>query len=160
MRLAALNTLPPGDAAAEFMRCCGSTRWARTMAAARPFASIEALAATADRVWRSLERADWLEAFAAHPRIGERATSSWSAEEQAGASATAAETSGALTRGNRDYEERFGYIFLVCATGKSAREMLDILTSRLRNSPDDELHVAAEEQRRITALRLRKLVTG
>jgi 2-oxo-4-hydroxy-4-carboxy-5-ureidoimidazoline decarboxylase len=160
VRLTALNTLPPGDAAAEFMRCCGSTRWAQTMAAARPFASIEALEAAADRVWRSLERADWLEAFAAHPRIGERATSPWSAEEQAGASAAAAEISGALTRGNRHYEERFGYIFLVCATGKSAREMLDILTSRLRNSPDDELHVAAEEQRRITALRLRKLVTG
>jgi 2-oxo-4-hydroxy-4-carboxy-5-ureidoimidazoline decarboxylase len=158
--LADLNALSADHAEAEFRRCCGSTRWATAMAAARPFATVPALLGEADRVGSSLGRPDWLEAFAAHPRLGEPATSAWSAEEQAGASSAAAQVREALARGNEAYEHRFGYIFLVCATGKSAAEMLDILDKRLRNAPDDELRVAADEQRRITKLRLQKLVTG
>lgn len=165
MTLAELNALGPAAAETRFLRCCGSSRWARKMAAARPFASAAALTAEADRAWSSLDPADWLEAFAAHPRIGAETRdtggtmSRWSAEEQAGASSATKETRDALLGGNQAYERRFGYIFLVCATGKSAREMLVILSGRLQNSPEDELRVAADEQRKITALRLQKLVT-
>lgn len=130
------------------------------MAAARPFATRTALAGEADRSWSSLGSADWLEAFAEHPRIGERPTSAWSAQEQAGVSSAAAQVREALARGNDAYEQRFGYTFLVCATGKSAEAMLEILNRRLRNAPDDELRVAAEELRRITERRLQKLVTA
>ena len=125
----------------------------------RPFANIDVLAAVAQRLWWSLAVADWLEAFAAHPRIGERAASVWSAQEQARASRTSDEVRERLARGNREYERRFGYTFLVCATDKSAEEILDILERRLHNEPGDELQVAAGEQRKITDLRLMKLVT-
>jgi 2-oxo-4-hydroxy-4-carboxy-5-ureidoimidazoline decarboxylase len=160
MTIDALNTLVPSLAEAEFERCCGSRRWARMMAAERPFANRAVLEAVAQRLWWSLSAADWLEAFAAHPRIGERAHSQWSAEEQAGASGATEEIRSRLAQRNRDYEERFGYTFVVCATGKSAEEMLATLEGRLRNQPDDELQVAADEQRKITTLRLQKLVAG
>jgi OHCU decarboxylase len=164
--LGELNALPAAAAETELLRCCGSLRWAQKMAASRPFASVTALGAEADRIWVSLDPGDWLEAFAAHPRIGERARetrgtpSRWSAEEQSGALSAAKEMTDALARGNEAYERRFGFIFLMCATGKSARGMLDVLNSRLRNAPDEEIRVAAEEQRKIMALRLRKLVTA
>jgi 2-oxo-4-hydroxy-4-carboxy-5-ureidoimidazoline decarboxylase len=157
--LAEINALPAARAEAEFGRCCGSARWRRMMASARPFSTVADLTAHAGRIWWSLDAADWLEAFAAHPPIGGRATSAWSTEEQAGAASATAATRQALADGNRAYEQRFGYAFLVCATGKSAQEMLAILERRLHNRPDDELRTAAEEQRRITALRLEKLVT-
>lgn len=130
------------------------------MTAARPFASLDALLATAERLWWSLQPADWLEAFAAHPRIGERASSAWSAQEQAGAGSAGADVRERLTRDNKAYEDRFGYTFIVSATGRTAAEMLTILERRLENAPDDELQIAAAEQRKITELRLHKWLTS
>ncbi len=161
-----LNSLPPAEAEAELLRCCGSTRWARRMVEERPFASLEDLLAAADRIWWSLEGVDWFEAFSRHPRIGEReapaggsaATAVWSAQEQAGAQRSPEEVRTALAAGNRAYEERFGYTYIVCATGMSGEEMLRILEQRLGNDPDTELRTAAEEQRKITHLRLEKLL--
>ena len=129
------------------------------MAQGRPFASVEEIAAAADTAWWALGRPDWLEAFAAHPQIGGSApASAWSAAEQAGVAGAAERTRHRLAEANREYQARFGYIFIVCATGKSADEMLDLLEGRLRNDPDHELRVAAEEQRKITQLRLTKLL--
>jgi len=159
MRLEDLNELDTPTAERELLRCCGSTQWAREMAAARPFESAEAMAQTSDAIWSTLTRADWLEAFAAHPRIGDRAASSWAATEQAGTANAADEVRARLAAKNHDYEARFGYIFIVCATGQTAEAMLAMLEQRLTNDPDEELHIAAEEQRKITQLRLAKLLT-
>lgn len=164
--LARLNALPAADAEAELLTCCGSRAWARRMAALRPFAGEDALFDAADEVWWALDREDWLEAFRSHPRIGEKKAEAgqtqreqgWSRGEQAGMDAAAEATRRALADGNRAYEERFGHIYLVCATGRSADELLSILTDRLRNEPDAELRVAAGEQAKITRLRLRKLL--
>jgi OHCU decarboxylase len=160
MQLEELNELDEAAAERELLRCCGSTQWAREMAASRPFASAEAMAETSDTIWSSLDRADWLEAFAAHPRIGDRPASSWAAAEQAGASGAPADVLARLATSNRDYEARFGYIFIVCATGQTAEAMLAVLEPRLTNDPDEELHIAAEEQRKITQLRLAKLIAA
>jgi OHCU decarboxylase len=160
MTLVELNLLAPAAAEAELLRCCGSRRWTRLMIGERPFAGSDVLAAAAERIWWSLSAADWLEAFAAHPRIGERLESGWASDEQAGAASATEELRRLLERQNREYEQRFGYTFLVFATGKTAREMLAILETRLRNAPQDELQIAAVEQRKITGLRLVKLVNG
>ena len=133
------------------------------MAAARPFANAGMMEAASDTIWRSLDRADWMEAFAAHPRIGAgRAggedTEGWSQQEQARVAGAAERTKQRLAEANRDYEARFGYIFIVCATGKTADEMLALLEARLQHDADAELLIAAEEQRKITQLRLRKLL--
>jgi OHCU decarboxylase len=161
MTLDDLNHLDRAAAEAAFKRCCGSTAWARAMAAARPFASVDALTSAADATWRSLAPADWLEAFAAHPKIGEQARgSSWSDREQSGIRSAADDVRRRLASGNAEYESRFGYIFIVCATGKSAAEMLSALETRLSNEPAVELRVASEEQRKITQLRLAKLMDG
>ena len=128
------------------------------MVVRRPFGSRESVLAAADEIWTSLDNADWREAFAHHPRIGEQTKSSWEAAEQSGAGGATRGVSQALADVNRDYEQRFGYIYIVCATGKSAEEMLGIAQSRLRNDPDTELRVAAKEQLKITQLRLQKLL--
>jgi 2-oxo-4-hydroxy-4-carboxy-5-ureidoimidazoline decarboxylase len=128
------------------------------MVARRPFGSREAVLDAADDIAQSLDASDWHEAFAHHPRIGEQTKSSWAAREQSGASVATGDVRQALADVNRDYEQRFGYIYIVCATGKSAEEMLGIAKSRLRNDPETELRVAAEEQRKITRLRLQKLL--
>jgi len=153
--LAAINAMAEEEAGAAMLACCGSKRWARRMAERRPFSSEADLFADAGRIWGELSERDWLEAFAAHPKIGERA-SGQAAAEQAGARGASPETLAALARANREYEERFGYIFIVCASGRSAEEMLDLCRRRLHNAPAEELKVAAEEQRRITRLRLEK----
>ncbi|HEX2203297.1 MAG TPA: 2-oxo-4-hydroxy-4-carboxy-5-ureidoimidazoline decarboxylase [Longimicrobium sp.] len=161
-----LNALPPDDAERELRACCGSREWARRMAGARPFASVDALLARADEVWGGLGEDDWLEAFRSHPRIGERKAEAgqtareqaWSSGEQAGVRSAAEETQRALSEGNREYEARFGHIYIVCATGKSADEMLALLEARLANDPAAELRIAAEEQRKITRIRLEKLL--
>jgi OHCU decarboxylase len=159
--LDALNRLEREAAEAAFIRCCGSNAWARSMAAARPFANGEALARAGDVIWRSLAPADWLEAFAAHPKIGEQAaSSSWSDREQSGMQTAGDDIRSRLAAGNADYQSRFGYIFIVCATGKTAAEMLAALEDRLTNDPAVELRVAAEEQRKIIGLRLAKLMDG
>lgn len=160
------NSLPPQEARAELLKCCGSRRWAEAVAAARPFRSPEDLSGAAVRVWRELSPEDWLEAFRAHPKIGERKAAdrvseqarAWSEREQAGAGVAPAETLSALAAGNRAYEERFGFIFIVCASGKSAGEMLSALEARMGHDAETELRVAAEQQRQITRLRLHKLL--
>ena len=161
-----LNSLPANEAEAEFAKCCGSTNWARRMAAECPFANSDQLFTIADRIWWSLAPDDWLEAFASHPKIGEnkaaRATAAeaqhWAAQEQSGAHNAAEETVRSLAELNREYEEKFGYIYIVCATGKSSEEMLAILRERLPNDAETELRIAAREQSRITKLRLGKLI--
>ena len=155
--VAKLNAMPAGDAEKALLACCGSRRWAARMEAARPFPGESGLLESADRIWRELAPEDWLEAFRAHPRIGERAAGE-AAREQAGTSGAPEAVLAALARANRDYEERFGHIFIVCATGRSAQEMLDLCRLRLHNDPRKELEVAAEEQRRITRLRLERLL--
>jgi OHCU decarboxylase len=170
--IARLNALPAEQAETELLNCCGSAQWAQRMAARRPFAENESglreLLDAADRIWRELGRADWLEAFSRHPKIGEKAAAkpgsaqarSWSEQEQSGASGAGEDVRQALADANREYEKRFGYIFIVCATGKTSEEMLAILRQRLQNGPDTELPIAAEEQRKITRLRLEKLLSG
>lgn len=165
-RIEWLNSLLTVDAEAEFLKCCGSRNWARALTDSRPFVDAAALFQQADRIWRSLPDKDWLEAFRAHPKIGEQKAvavqseqaRSWSAQEQAGVSDAATETKAALATGNREYEERFGFIFIVCATGKTSGEMVAILNQRLQNDPGAELRLAAEEQGKITSLRLEKLL--
>lgn len=157
---ACLNGLAPDEAEHELRRCCGSTRWAREMAARRPFASDAALFSAADDVWWDLDPDDWREAFAAHPRIGERGGGAWSAEEQAGMDEASKGIAAEIREGNRRYEAKFGHVFLICATGLSAVEMATALARRLDNDPDTELQIAAAEQAKITRLRLQKLATS
>jgi len=157
-----LNSLSIAAARAALGRCCGARHWVDAMLAARPFASDAELLATAERVWWQLGRADWLEAFAAHPRIGDRGetTTDWARSEQAGADGAAETTLAALAQENRAYEQRFGHVFLISATGKTADEMLGALRGRLTNDPATELRVAAEEHAKITRLRLDRLVAS
>jgi OHCU decarboxylase len=167
-RLQLLNSLPRREAEAELSKCCGSREWARRVRATRPFANPDDLIAESERVWWSLAPNDWLEAFHSHPKIGERKAAAptateaqcWSEDEQAGVRNSAEQTIDALAQLNREYEEKFGYIFIVCATGKSSEEMLAILRDRLGNDPEAELRNAAAEQAKITQLRLRKLVAS
>ena len=168
MTLDQLDRLDEASAHAALERCCGARRWVEQVCAARPFRDRAALEASAERAFEGLERADWLEAFAHHPRIGDLAslrakytsTAAWAGEEQRGAAAAGAETLAALAAGNRAYEERFGYVFIVCATGKNAAEMLASLRARLANAPEREIRIAADEQKKITRLRLSRLLEG
>jgi OHCU decarboxylase len=163
-RLAELNALTRADAERELLRCCGSRRWAAEMAGARPFSSEKSLFDAADRLWAGLAPSDWLEAFSHHPRIGQKpaeradlkSTQSWAREEQAGTQNAAAQTLAELRALNERYEKKFGHVYLVCATGKSADEMLALLKDRMNNDPEAELRVAAGEQSKITRLRLEK----
>jgi 2-oxo-4-hydroxy-4-carboxy-5-ureidoimidazoline decarboxylase len=157
MRLDDLNALDEESAARALARCCGSSRWVQAMVRARPFETASVMTDTADAIWRSLEAHDWQMAFAAHPRIGAPA-SGWAHQEQSGARSASEDTRDRLAAANRQYEARFGYIFIVCATGKTAEDMLELLEKRLHNGPADELAIAAEEQRKITRVRLARLV--
>lgn len=162
--LAQWNLAPEAEAIAEVLSCCGSSRWAQELAKLRPFPSPMHLLEASNRVWRNLQARDWDEAFRCHPRIGERRSAAaatqksaaWSREEQNGVDTENVAILAELARGNEEYEQRFGRVFLVCATGKSAREMLEILHRRLNNNPADELLEAAEQQRQITQIRLQK----
>jgi len=155
-----LNALAEPDARAALLRCCGSRHWVEQMLAGRPFGDDAALFAAAERAWWSLEPSDCLEAFAAHPRIGEQAGDAWSRAEQSGMAAADVEMRRAFSDGNRAYEERFGHVFLICATGRSADDMAAELQRRLGNDPASELRIAAGELLKITRLRLEKLVTA
>jgi 2-oxo-4-hydroxy-4-carboxy-5-ureidoimidazoline decarboxylase len=155
-----LNALPRTDVEAALRRCCGSRRWVARMLAGLPYSSDVAVHAAAEREWWGLERGDWLEAFAAHPRIGDRSDDDWSRREQRGVNDAAVEIRRALAAGNRDYEARFGHVYLVCAAGRDAAELLADLRRRLATDPAQELRIAAGEQAKITALRLEKLVTA
>jgi OHCU decarboxylase len=162
-RLAAWNAADETTALDAMIACCGARRWAAAMVRQRPIDSMEKLGATADEIWFTMDVPDWMEAFACHPRIGERKAAhatakskEWSKLEQSAASGAAAEIVARLAEGNALYEERFGFTYIVCATGKSAEEMLAILEGRLKNDRETELREAAEQQRQITQIRLRK----
>jgi OHCU decarboxylase len=166
MTLQSLNAMAAGEASQEFLKCCGSVRWANAMTERRPYNTFAELARAASDIWWALEKSDWLEAFRSHPQIGEKKASAevsaqsqqWSGQEQGGVRDANPDTVDALAQLNRQYEEKFGFIFIVCATGKSAGEMLAILRERLDNEIDAELPIAAAEQAKITELRLKKLV--
>ena len=158
----------PGDQAAELLTaCCGSSRWVTAMLAGRPFGSRDALRAAADRVWLSLGRADWLEAFSHHPRIGEQAAAvapvaraqAWSTGEQASMDSASDAERTELATLNGEYERRFGYIYVVCAMGKQPVELLALARERVANPPEAELAIAAQEQQKIMRLRLEKLLS-
>lgn len=161
--LARWNQIASEAAAQEILPCCGSMSWARGLAAKRPFDDEGALVAASDEIWNGLNAQDWMEAFSRHPRIGERKSptageraAAWSVHEQQGVTDAEQDVRAALAEGNREYDRRFHRVFIVCATGKSAGEMLDILRRRLRNDDATELREAAEEQRKITNIRLKK----
>ena len=164
-----LNSASPARARELLTRCCGSTHWVREMVARRPFGDEAELEAAAASIADTLTRDDWLEAFSHHPRIGDRnvlrarfdpaGEGGWARVEQGGLVAVSEQLLDELAAANRDYETRFGFIFLVCATGRSAAEMLALLRKRLPNDPADEWRVAAAEQRKITTLRIAKLLT-
>ena len=164
MTLAEFNALSPAKAEALLMDCCGCARWAAEIKAQRPFADVGVLLEAADNLWKNLRREDWLEAFSHHPQIGEKAASGsqshrqWAEGVQTGARTATEDVKTRMARGNRAYHEKFGYIYIVCATGKSAEEMLALLEQRLQNDPVAELPIAAEQQRQITRLRLEKLL--
>ncbi len=157
-----LNASSKDEAAAALLRCGGSARWVERMMEHRPFTSEGDLHDAADTAWVGLDRADYLEAFAHHPRLGAdraRLRERWSGEEQSGVTRADEATLEALRAGNAAYEARFGFVFLVCATGKSANEVLTLLGQRMGNDPETELGVAAAELAKITRLRLEKLAT-
>jgi len=159
IRLAALNICDAESAAAQFRRCCASEQWVRGMTSARPFDGIEEMESYADHLWAQCPPAEWLATFAAHPKIGTREGSEWSKQEQSAVMIAAEAVREELAQANRRYEEKFGFIFIVCATGKLPAEMLEILQGRMRNTPGAELLDAAEQQRLITRLRLRKMLS-
>lgn len=166
MTLDDLNQLTDKQAKAVLEACCVSERWIDGMLKSRPFHTEDAVFQSAHALWSGLQREDFLQAFRGHPKIGDvhslqakyAATQDMAAKEQQGVARADAQTVLRLAQANTDYEARFGYIFIVCATGKSAEEMLSILLQRLNNHPDTELHIAANEQAKITQLRLAKLL--
>ena len=157
-----IDAADDADARATLAACCGSSRWVQRMSARRPFGSRDALLKAAREEWSALSPDDWLEAFAHHPRIGDRAslaarfpaTHHLSAREQSRVGEATEHVLDVLADANQAYFDRFGFIFIVCATGKTANEMLELLQERLPNDRDTELRVAAEEQAKITELRL------
>ncbi|RYY18366.1 MAG: 2-oxo-4-hydroxy-4-carboxy-5-ureidoimidazoline decarboxylase [Cytophagaceae bacterium] len=168
MTLANLNYLAPTARAEALTTCCGSSAWVAALNQRFPFATAEALYATADHIWHGLDEADWREAFTHHPKIGDvqalrekfASTATWAAGEQGAVQQASAETLAELAAGNTAYEQKFGYIFIVCATGKSAGEMLTLLQARLPHAPTEEIHLAQGEQAKITRLRLQKLLAA
>jgi OHCU decarboxylase len=158
MTLAEFNTVPRYRAEAELIQVCGSRAWVRGMAGRRPFGDLDRLLRAASEVWWSLDETDWQEAFSAHPKIGATTTGAWSAQEQSGMRRAGAAVTTELEEANQEYRAKFGYIFIVCASGKSADEMLAILRSRLTNAPDREIRIAADEQAKIIRLSLEKLL--
>jgi len=163
--LTQINSWTDDEAREAFRRFCGSARWCELMVHVRPFDSEAALYEAADRIWWGLARPDWLEAFSAHPKIGDldalrakfAATAAWAAHEQAGVDGAPDDLLRELAEENCRYEARFGYIFIVCATGKTAEEMLTLLKERLSNDAREELANAAAEQAKITRIRLEKI---
>jgi OHCU decarboxylase len=164
--VAELDSMPRAEAEPLLRSCCGARWWVEHMLSERPFGSPETLLRRADEIWWSLGDDDWHDAFAHHPRIGERQpvvaqdarARTWSAGEQAGVDGASTDVRAALADGNRDYERRFGHIYLVSAAGKSATELLALLRARLSNDPATELRVAAGEQAKITRRRLLALL--
>lgn len=151
----------------ELTKCCGASNWVQRMLPFIPADDLVELLNDAEEQWGLCSEEDWKEAFTHHPKIGDTdslkkkfaTTATWALGEQSGASNASDEIINDLALGNRLYEEKFGYIFIVCATGKSAYEMLALLQKRLNNNPEDEIKIAADEQNKITLLRLQKLIS-
>jgi 2-oxo-4-hydroxy-4-carboxy-5-ureidoimidazoline decarboxylase len=165
LTIADFNALSKDDAVAALMRCCGAKAWAEQVAAGRPYADLASVHRAAEAAWGQATREQILEAFSHHPRVGDveslrkrfPASGAWSEGEQGGLKGAGSDVLTQLAAGNTAYEARFGFIFLICATGKTAPEMLAALNARLPHAPDAELAVAAAEQGKITRLRLEKL---
>jgi 2-oxo-4-hydroxy-4-carboxy-5-ureidoimidazoline decarboxylase len=166
MELAELNMLDTKERVAALTKCCGAKHWVEQMNKVFPVANEEILLTEAERIWFQCSEKDWLEAFTHHPQIGDinslkekyAATSAWAEGEQSSVKQSSSEILEALAKGNTAYKDKFGYIFIVCATGKSAKEMLDMLLVRLKNNPEKEIKIAMQEQNKITAIRLKKLL--
>jgi 2-oxo-4-hydroxy-4-carboxy-5-ureidoimidazoline decarboxylase len=167
MKLEDFNKQGSEKAREDLFKCCGSIVWVNKLMDHFPFSSIEDLKITSDRIWYSCNQDDWLEAFSHHPKIGEKAgndkkyisTKEWAEHEQSGVNDAEQKVLSDLETANKFYEKKFGYIFIVCATGKTASEMLYILNERIDNDPEKELHIAAGEQNKITHLRIDKLLS-
>ncbi len=166
MDIQSLNTLPIDQADHLFLQCCTSEKWIEKMVASRPFTNRSSLCETADHIWGNLTEKDYLQAFEGHPKIGDVGslkakyanTKALASGEQSGANSATDEVIAELANSNSAYEEKYGFIFIVCATGKSATEMLALLQDRLNNDRQKELEIASEEQRKIFHLRLEKLL--
>jgi 2-oxo-4-hydroxy-4-carboxy-5-ureidoimidazoline decarboxylase len=166
MTLHELNTLTVPQLKEELMKCCGSSAWVNKMLPFFPADDLVELLEDAEEQWYKCSEEDWKEAFAHHPKIGDvealkkkfASTAKWAAGEQSGVNTASQQAIEALAKGNEEYEKKFGYIFIVCASGKSAGEMLETLQARLKNDPKDEIEIAGDEQNKITKLRLEKLV--
>lgn len=166
MTLHEFNILPREQLIETLSKCCGSSAWVKRMLPFIPADDMVELLEDAEEQWWLCTEADWKDAFAQHPKIGDRkslqkkfaSTAAWASDEQSGVDEAPTETIEALAEANRLYEQKFGYIFIVCATGKSAEEMLTLLQTRLQNSPEVEIEVAADEQQKITRLRIEKLL--
>lgn len=165
MTFAEFDDLNENEKYEALFKCCGSTSWANLMLTIFPVESLADVLVYADEKWAQCDEEDYLEAFMQHPKIGDKnllrekfaATSAWASNEQSGVNTASDDIIDALAKGNEDYEEKFGFIFIVCATGKSASEMLWLLESRLPNDPEKEIEIAAGEQAKITRIRLEKL---
>ncbi len=152
----------------ELFKCCGSIRWVEGMLSLPETDSLSELLIKSEQAWSTCNDTDWREAFTCHPKIGDAeslakkfaSTAQWASGEQSGVQAATQSVITSLAEGNREYEEKFGFIFIVCATGKTAEEMLELLRLRLTNAPDVEIRIAAQEQLKITQLRLQKLFTS
>ncbi len=165
MKLEEFNTLENSDACESMLRCCGASDWARAMVHARPFHHIGQVIEMADLFWEHATEEDVLKAFSAHPKIGDKknlvekfaTTAKWAGTEQKGVESASEIIIDRLAENNKQYQEKFDFIFIVCATGKSAEEMLELLEERLQNKQEIEFLIAKEEQRKITHIRLKKL---
>lgn len=163
-----LNLLTDDEATKELLQCCGSKRWASATATGRPYETVEILLATSNDMWWSLDRSDWLEAFRSHPKIGEKKAAGkvsaqsqqWSGQEQSGVDEASHDIVASFAALNEAYEQKFGFIFIICATGKTSDEMLTALRERLQHDAEAECLIAATEQSKITELRLKKLLTS
>jgi 2-oxo-4-hydroxy-4-carboxy-5-ureidoimidazoline decarboxylase len=166
MTIEELNKLPEQIFREEMMKCCGSSKWTELLNSSRPFQDLQDLMRKADEAWEKTDEKDWLEAYSHHPKIGDlkslekkfASTKEMAGAEQASVKSAGSEILEALATGNSEYERKFGFIFIVCATGKSAEEMLYMLNERMRNEREKELKIAASEQHKITKLRLQKLL--
>ena len=164
--LSDLNALPPRAAETLLSACCGAPAWVKAMLDRRPFSTVDEMLSASDEICARLSPDQWMAAFAHHPRIGERSTAApvsdaarrWSEGEQSASASSDDDVRREVAEAQRLYELRFGYIFIICASGRSAEEILGELRARLQNAPDVELRAAAEEQRKIARLRLEKLV--
>ena len=166
MNIDQLNRLSEADANAAFEQCCGASEWVERMVFSRPFESLGEVLETSDTIWEECDVDDYEEAFTHHPKIGDvesiakkyANTKAWATGEQKGMGGADLAVIQKLGEGNAEYEEKYGYIFIVNATGKSAIEMLALLEARMKNDPKDEILIAAGEQNKITRIRLKKLL--